>query len=232
MEFSIAPPVLTIVPDLCVGLVVVRDAHNNNSSPKLTELLRDAEQNLRNILSSDTFKQHPAIECWQKIHKAFGNNPNRNQPSIQALVKRVLNGGTLPNINPLVDCYNVISLRHILPAGGEDIRACVGDIVLTVAEGGEPFVPLGEVDQDPPEAGEIIYRDDVGVLCRRFNWREADRTKITAETSDAILVLEAVGERREMLPLALKELSTLVQEVCGGQSEQFMLSAGKKSVQF
>jgi DNA/RNA-binding domain of Phe-tRNA-synthetase-like protein len=98
----------------------------------------------------------------------------------------VLNGATIGHINNLVSLYNTISLRHILPVGGEDLDRIVGDILLTRAGDDEPAVfLLGEKEARAPHAGEIIYKDEVGAICRRWNWKEADRTKLTQETRNA-----------------------------------------------
>lgn len=72
----------------------------------------------------------------------------------------MLKGGTLPSINTFVDLYNVLSLKHLLPVGGEDLDRCTGDIILDRATGTEPFIALGETENEPPEAGEIVYKDN------------------------------------------------------------------------
>ena len=99
------------------------------------------------------------------------------------------------SISPLVDLYNAVSLRHLLPCGGEDLDAVRGDVRLTLAAGGESFVPLGSADELPPAPGEVVYADDAGIICRAWNWREAERTKLTPETTRAVLVIEALPPR-------------------------------------
>ena len=61
--------------------------------------------------------------------------------------------------------------------------------MLGVAEGGEPFLPLGGDAEDPPLPGEVIYFDDVtrNVMCRRWNWRNGDRTKIEVESKKLVI---------------------------------------------
>ena len=68
-----------------------------------------------------------------------------------------------------------------------------GDVLLTFATDDEPPVHLlGEPEARPPKPGEVIYRDDLGTLCRRWNWKEAERTKLTAATRHAFLVIEGL----------------------------------------
>ncbi len=136
-------------------------------------------------------------------------------------------------INPLVDLYNVVSLGHQLPCGGEDLAAVRGDIRLTRARGGEHFVPLGSTADEPPEPGEVVYLDDDGVLCRCWNWREAERTKLTEATTDAFLCLESVPPlRAEAHRAACEELATLVRERLGATATVEILDRGRPTIEW
>ena len=109
-------------------------------------------------------------------------------------------------------------MRHLLPCGGEDLDAIRGDLRLTRALGGESFVPLGANEEQPPEAGEVVYADDLGIVCRSWNWREAERTKLTAATTRAVLVIEALPPRStDDLQAACGELAGFVSRILGGQ---------------
>jgi DNA/RNA-binding domain of Phe-tRNA-synthetase-like protein len=135
--------------------------------------------------------------------------------------------GEIRPINALVDLYNTISLRHMIPAGGEDLDAVRGDISLAVAGADEPPVRLlGDAEARSPHPGEVIYRDDVSAICRRLNWREADRTKLTAATRDAVLVLEALPPiTGTELRAAGEDLAGLIGEFCGGEIRFEILDA-------
>ncbi len=226
------PAIFTKYPDLRIGILVCKNVSNAESHPEITSLLRSAETNLRSQISNpDTLKDHSVIAAWQEVHRSFGSNPNKFPPSIQALAKRVAKGGELPSINPLVDLYNVISLKHLLPIGGEDIDQSSGDIQLTFSDGTETFTALGETENDPPVAGEVIYCDDIGVICRRFNWREAARTCLTEKTKNAVLVIESIPPTMETeLEAALAKLQKLVEKYCGGNVQRFLLSAEQQIV--
>ena len=230
MQFSISSAVFSLLPALRVGALVVKGASNKDAHPEITALLRDAEHGLRARYTDETFKDAPHIVQFFEAHRAFGNNPKRYYPSHFALAKRVLKGGTLPSINSFVDLYNILSLKYLLPVGGEDLDRCTGDIVLDRATGTEPFVALGETQNEPPEAGEVIYKDKEGVLCRRMNWREADRTKLTQETTNAVLVIESL-DPADPLQEILAELQALVQKYCGGETAIHILDGKQSSVE-
>ncbi len=228
MNFLIDPDVLAHHPDMAIGVIVAMGMENANE-PQTVNLLREEEKRVCASHDPESFKEHPHLKAMQDIHRSFGNNPNKFPPSVQALMKRVLKGGQLPAINPLVDLYNVISLRYVVCAGAEDVDRCEGDVRLAYADGTEYFVPLGESNEDPPVKGELVYKDDKGVICRKLNWREGDRTKITSDTKNAIVVVEGFPPlTKEKLNEMLHELADLIRQHCKAQTRIEVLS-GERS---
>lgn len=136
---------------------------------------------------------HPHLQEWMAAYAAFGAKPKRTSPSVLALIKRA--GIGLPRIDPVTDLYNAVSVTHVLPIGGENLEAYVSAPRLDVAQGGEPFdtIECGELALDAALSGEVIWRDDRGVTCRRWNWRQCVRTRIDGKTRTAIFLLEALG---------------------------------------
>ncbi|WP_214409422.1 B3/B4 domain-containing protein [Sphaerisporangium fuscum] len=148
---------------------------------------------------------HEKIVAWQDAYRAFGAKPQRTRPSVDALVRRM----PPPEINLVVDAYNSVSIRHVLPIGGEDLAHYEGTARLVRAKGDEPFdaIDKGEPVIDHPEIGEVIWRDDRSVTCRRWNWRQCVRTRITEQTVDALFLLERLE------PMTLAELSAAGDEL-------------------
>lgn len=146
--------------------------------------------------------------------------------SIEALLKRVSQGREFNPINPLVDIYNSVSLSYAVPCGGEDLEKIAGHLRLGKAKGGESFFPLGAESDAPALPEEIIYYDDEGAVCRCLNWREAQRTMLTEETKDAVLVIEAInGEQAARAQSAMQELQDLVKDYFGVHGELTHLTA-------
>ena len=124
----------------------------------------------------------PVIQSWRKAYTRFGGSSSYRS-SIEALAKRALKGDVLPEINPLVDCYNLTSLKYMMPVGGEDLQHVIGDVQLACAAGSERFTPLGSDVPEFPCKGEVVWVDESKeVLCRRWNWRESNKTKLTEST--------------------------------------------------
>jgi len=134
------------------------------------------------------------LTSWSETYRKFGAKPNKTPCSAQALRRRVLRDGAVPSINPVVDLYNAVSLLYAIPIGGENYDAYVGRPQLTIADGTEGFdtVADGQSALENPAPGEVIWRDEIGVTCRRWNWRQCIRTRLDALTGRMWFVMEAL----------------------------------------
>ena len=184
----------------------------------IQEKIKNEEERIRANYNTKTLFQNPKIDIWRKAYSVFGAKPKENKSSVENLYHLVLNGINLRHINNLVDIYNFISLKHMLPVGGEDTDKIQGDILLTFATANEPPVLLlGDKESRSPHVGEVIYKDDISTICRRWNWREVDRTKFTEETKNCILVIEGLPPvTKEEIETATKELKEMTEKYCGG----------------
>jgi len=149
------------------------------------------------------------LASWGEVYSRFGAKPNRTPCSALALKKRVEKDGRIPSINPLVDLYNAVSLRFAIPVGGENFDAYVGNPRLSVADGTEQFdtVMNGAAIIENPLKGEVIWRDDAGVTCRRWNWRQGTRTRLDAIGGRMWFILESLGS---MPDEALEEAANML----------------------
>lgn len=144
------------------------------------------------------------LAAWAEVFRRFGAKPQRTPCSAEALRKRALRDGSLPSIDPVVDLYNAISVQFAIPVGGENLAVYVGTPRLTIAEGSETFDTMkdGAPAHESPDAGEVVWRDEIGVTCRRWNWRQGVRTRLDAEAQQMWFILESLPE----MPLeALRE---------------------------
>ena len=177
-------------PDYRAVVVEAAGVVNGPSDDESSGWLREAEARARLRLAGGAPSALPQIAAWRATMSAFGCKPSRYPCSAEALLKRVAKGDELPAINRLVDLYNAVSVTYALPLGGEDAAQVRGDVVLGPAAADEVFD-----GGDPPAPGEIVWRDDLGVTCRAWNWRQGVRTRITEASSHVYFLLEAMEEQ-------------------------------------
>lgn len=178
------------------------------------------------VLNDDLPWAQAHLDAWDEVFKAFGAKPKRTPCSASALRKRVLKDGSLPPLDPVVDIYNAISIRYAIPVGGENLAAYSGAPRLTIAEGSEPFdtVKEGQPAVEYPDAGEVIWRDDIGVTCRRWNWRQGVRTRLDSQAQRMWFILESLPAMPlDALEEAGKELVDNLQKLMPGATAQVQL---------
>jgi DNA/RNA-binding domain of Phe-tRNA-synthetase-like protein len=156
-------------------------------------LLRKAESFARQALREHSVDQLPHVAAWREAYRGFGAKPQRTRNSVEALTRRAEGG--LPRVNRLTDLYNAVSVLHQLPIGGEDLARYRGAPQLIRATGSEPFDTAndGVAVIEHPDQGEVVWCDDAGVTCRRWNWRQARRTQLTEHTTTALFILDALA---------------------------------------
>lgn len=231
MKLIIDPGIIVRFPNARLAVMSLHGIQNRTGGETIVQLGKAVEAGVNATFKDIPPRQHPFIEPWRKAYREFGSNPQEYRSSIEALVRQVIRGRDFWGINPLVDAYNLVSLKYLLPVGGEDLVMVSGDIRLAFSKGDEAFIRLGGSANEPPEPGEVVYKDDLGAICRRWNWREADRTKLTETTTDAVIVIEAIDPAASArLQAAAEDLSSLVQSVCGGRINTTILKEGNLDV--
>jgi DNA/RNA-binding domain of Phe-tRNA-synthetase-like protein len=152
------------------------------------------------------------LESWRAAFRRFGANPKKTPSSVEALWKRVEKSGALPAIDPLVDLYNSLSVRFAAPFGGEDLDRYEGVPRLVIAAGTEPFdtVRDGAPTIEQAEPKEVIWRDDRGITCRRWNWRQCKRTSLTSASTNLWFIIDRLP------PMPVHELMRAGEELVLG----------------
>jgi DNA/RNA-binding domain of Phe-tRNA-synthetase-like protein len=194
---AVAPEVFVRHPDYRALLLAVEGLAppgpgEDAGAAEVEALLRAAEAGARVAIGDGRVEDLPQVASWRAAYRGFGAKPQRTRNSLEALLRRVAGG--LPRVNTLTDVYNAISVKHLLPIGGEDMHRYQGSPRLIRATGCEPFdtVAAGAVAVEYPEPGEVIWCDDAGVTCRRWNWRQARRTRLGDDTTAALFILDAL----------------------------------------
>ena len=219
LTLTVSDEVRALVPGFTHLAIEAHGLVNGPSSDASSALLDDAARRLAARLDGRAPHEDPHMAAWREAYTAFGAKPSRTRNSAEALAKRALSEAGLPRINLLVDLYNAISVAHLIPVGGEDVDRVQGAMRLVRATGGEDFMTVagGEEAVEHPDAGEVVWRDDAGVTCRRWNWRQGPRTRLTERTTSGIFLLESLAPVPvAQVETAAAELAELLEKFSSG----------------
>lgn len=185
--------VFALRPDYRALLIAVDGLVPGPSDAESEALLQKAEAAAGAWLADRPVVELPHVVSWREAYQGFGAKPNRTRNSLEALLRRTPSG--LPRVNRLTDIYNAVSVLHRIPLGGEDLTQYLGSPALIRATGNEIFdtASNGETVIEHPEPGEVVWTDDAGVTCRRWNWRQGRRTQLTEDTRSALFILDALA---------------------------------------
>lgn len=233
MKFIIENKIFEKFPGLNIGIVVGKDIDNKSENQEIIDLIREKEKEIRANFNTSTLSENSKINAWRKAYSSFGAKPKKYRCSVENLYRMILEGIELRHINKVVDIYNYISIKHIIPVGGDDTDKIDGNITLKLAQGDEPFTELNSEEIKNPKEGEVVYVDDKEVLCRRWNWRECDKSKMTKDTKNVSIVIEGLPPvTREEIEKIINELSEMLQKYCGGEIKTFILNKSNNKKEF
>ena len=225
-SYSISREIFARFPGYVRGVVIAHEVRNGPSPAELVHMLREAEESARARVSLEQIAEEPRIKCWREAYRAFGAKPAEYRSSVEAMARRALRGDELPAINALVDVGNVISLRHLIPAGGHAIDLLGGDIELRFASGDEEFVPFGSEEMEHPLPGEVVFVEGNIVLTRRWTWRQGNHTLTLPETRAIEFNVDGLPPVSPAeIEAACAEVAELIQRFCGGTNRTDYLTA-------
>lgn len=236
-KFIVEESFWNIFPDAEIGVLLAKAIDNTAAGTAAVRtdiigLLEQSHLDAKRFLTEEVFSDNKVISVWREAYRKFKTKKGA-RASIEALLKRIENGKGVGSINALVDIYNSVSLQYGFPCGGEDLDTFQGNLRLTMTQGDDPFLALGDEEYDQTLPGEICYLDDAGAVCRCLNWRDGQRTMLTETTKNAFLVMESIDPARsEDLREALNALAARTQQYLGGITAIQILSKANAEVDF
>ncbi len=225
---EIAADVFERFPALRIGVAVVRGVTVTDAHADLDALKDKAAADILSRYQGVNLGSLERIKAYREIYRAFGADPGARNSSVEALLRRAARGKGLPAINVVVDALNLTSVEMVVPVAAYDLGRLALPVTLRFAGAGEAFVAIGG-EPAALDAGELVYADQQQVICRDFNYRDADATRITGATTDVLLIVDGCGpvsleDVQETLDLA----ASRVIRYAGGALEQtaVLYSAG------
>ncbi len=202
------------------AFVRMRGVSNRAGDAQFAVLRDEVVRGVLGTLSAEAIAADPVLHGYRRLHDAVGRSNKKNVASTEALLKLLLETGRFPQVNLLVDCYNLVALRTRVSLGAHDLARVVGGIHLRLTDGGEHFLPLNAAEPKAVAAGEYAYIDDANELLCRLEVRQAEKTKITTSTTECIMIAQGNAHvTPEALRAATEAMVALVKRFCGGEDE-------------
>lgn len=218
MKFSVTQKVFVKFPDAKFGALFIKGLNNSKLIPEINTLLKDMVSETLTKYKDADIKKLPEIKKWREVFQKLGLNRNF-LPSHEALLARVIARGELSLINPLVDLYNIVSLKNLIPIGGHDTDK-VSEIRIDETTGNETFQVMNSDEVLKVKQGEIAYMDKDKILTRNFVWRQAETDKTTETTKNVFIPIDnASGDlTTDAIRIIAEELCSLITKYLGGKA--------------
>lgn len=213
MKFIVEKEIFNKVSNLYVGVVVAKGIDNSKSYPVIDNLLKEAMCLAEKNFLDKKVKESELIIPYREAFQKFDINPNKYQCSVEAMFNRISKGKQIPNINPLVNLNNAISLKYTLPMGTHDLSKSEKDIEMRYSKEGDIFKPMNGEETETPEKGEIVYAVGNQVRTRRWTWRQSEEGKIDSSTNYVFFPIDGFKEfNDDKVKLAVEELTKVLKE--------------------
>lgn len=169
-----------------VGAAVEADVVNSEYNAELWAEINDLGEKYKAEYTTETVKTISGIEATRRVYRACGKDPSRYRPAAEALIRRMLQGKELYQIDTLVDLINLASIAFGYSIGGFDADKFVGDtLTLGIGREGEPYEGIGRGMLNI--AGLPVYRDAEGGVGTPTS--DNERTKIELSTRHVLVLV-------------------------------------------
>jgi DNA/RNA-binding domain of Phe-tRNA-synthetase-like protein len=219
MTIKIEVKLKTRFPDLTVITCNVKDVKVEKQNFELEKFKDEIMKQVKEKYDLDSVKNLPTFRAYRDFFWRAGIDPTKNRPAAEALIRRILGGGTIPRINTLVDAYNLASIKTEIALAAFDANKLKGELLMRFAEKGEKFLGIGMEKPMLLQGGEIVVSDNEKLVAV-YPYRDADNTKITEKTKNVMLLVCGVPDiGEETLQNAAQIALKYITRFCGGEGK-------------
>lgn len=210
MEIIVSNEIETVCPNF-VGACVEARVKNSQYSQPLWDEINMLEAKFKAELTTETLKDISGIAATRRVYRACGKDPSRYRPASEALIRRVLQGKALYQIDTLVDLINLASMAFGYSIGGFDADKFVGNtLTLGIGKEGEPYEGIGRGMINIH--GLPVYRDEIGGVGTPTS--DHERTKITIDTTHLLVLINGYDGNEASVKQNAEFIQQLLQKFC------------------
>ena len=232
MKFTVTNKIFEKFPDAKFGALLIEGVDNKKQSDEIMKLLETQIKTTIEQYNNRSTKSIPQIKNWREVFKELGLNRDF-LPSHEALITRVKSKNELPDINPLVNIYNIVSLKYLIPIGGHDTDKAP-DIRIDRTTGQEPFQAMNSNEKIMVEPNEIAYIFKNEILTRHFVWRQSETSKTDANTKNVFIPIDnASGDMsKDKIRQVSQEIADLITKHLGGTTKFDIVDKNNTEINF
>ena len=198
------------IADLGKKSIVIAIAKNVDPAAKLSDAFLEKQKKMEEwALNCDAEEaaKHPVNQGYIDSITAVGRSTKKNPPTAVALIQNIKRRGSMPNINSIVDIYNVESLYSFLAIGGHDFDKIEDEICFTVSKKEDVFYPILAPEKYVAET-DYVYKDKKGIMAW-IDVRDGENYKFDENTKNAIFIIQGNANTSvEMRVEALKRIQS------------------------
>jgi len=190
-----------------------------NKNLELEKFKDELIKEVKGKYTLDSLKDAPTFRAYRDFFWRVGIDPTKNRPAAEALIRRILRDNLIPNINTIVDAYNLASIKTEIALAAFDIQELQGNLVMRFARRGEKFLGIGMERPIDLEGGEVVISDDQKLVAI-YPHRDADRSKVTEKTRNILLLVCGVpGITMDVLARAATVAVEYITRFCDGEGK-------------
>lgn len=212
---------------VCIG--IIRNVKVERNNPQNEALRRSVTNDVRQKYELELLKDNPTVRAYRDLFWKLNIDPTKTRPSGEALLRRFLHSGEIPQISTVVDAYNLASLKIIIPLSGFNLDLIFPPLRVRFSTEGEEFQGIGTASTKLAE-GMLVLADENRILCV-YPHRDAEATKITEKTKNVLIVgYGAPNIHQNQLADAVKTALTFISLTCGGDAEPISIFRPSKMI--
>lgn len=218
-DIIVSQPIAAICPQF-VGASVEARITNSAHCPGLWQRIEDFVSDYRSRYTTDSIKNMPSIQATRHIYKLCGKDPSRYRPSGEALVRRILKGQPLYQIDTAVDLINLASIAYGYSIGGFDADAISGHtLTLGIGQKGEPYEGIGRGSLNIE--GLPVYRDATGGIGTPTS--DNERTKIHLHSTRLLVIVNGYDGDADRVRACAEYICGLLHTFAASDYKEFRL---------
>ena len=219
MEIIVSNEKENVCPNF-IGACVEAKVKNSQYCQDLWNEINTLGEEFKNKLTIETLKEISGIAATRRIYRICGKDPSRYRPAAEALIRRILQGKTLYQIDTLVDLINLASMKYGYSLGGFDADKFVGNTLeLGIGKEGEPYEGIGRGMINIQ--GLPVYRDGIGGVGTPTS--DNERTKITINTNHLLVLINGYDGNEALVRQNAEFVQQLIKRFCESDGGSYFI---------